>query len=344
MIPALSGIIRPSPKGLYCPEGDFYIDPRQPVARAVITHAHADHARPGSASYLCAEPGKTLLQTRMGRGANIRSLAYGERLRINAVVLSLHPAGHILGSAQVRLEQGGHICVVSGDYKADADPTCAPLEPQACHTFISESTFGLPIFKWPAQAQLNQEIHAWWQANQAQGRTSVLFAYALGKAQRILAGLDAAQGPILTHGAVEKITQCYRQAGIALPATRYISDGEDRRLFAKALVLTPPSADHAAWLKRFPRRSRAFASGWMRVRGNRRRRAVDRGFVLSDHSDWEGLLNTIAATGAESIGLTHGYAQELARWLNGLGRRAEVIPERIPDAGDPWEIPTEGQR
>ena len=168
----------------------------------------------------------------------------------------------------------------------------------------------------------------------------MLFAYSLGKAQRIVAGLDADQGPILTHGAVEKMTQCYREAGIALPITRYVGNVDDRRLFPKALVVAPPSADHAAWLKRFPRRSRAFASGWMRIRGNRRRRAVDRGFVLSDHSDWEGLLRTIAATGAENIGLNHGYARELARWLSDRGQRAEVIPEQIKEPGDPSNTST----
>ena len=294
--------------GLYCSKGDFYIDPRRPVKRAVITHAHADHARWGSQSYLCAQDGKALLQARLGQEANIETLVYGEVLTVNSVKISLHPAGHILGSAQVKIDQDGHVCVVSGDYKTDQDPTCLPLETLRCHTFISECTFGLPVFRWPPPEQVSREINAWWQTNRNQGRTSILFAYALGKAQRILAGLDRSIGPVLTHGAVEKINQCYRQLGVALP-----------------------SADNPAWMRRFPERSRAFASGWMRIRGNRRRRSVDRGFVLSDHSDWEGLVNTIAASGAERIMLTHGYATEMVRWLQEKGCDAEAIPTAYAD-------------
>jgi putative mRNA 3-end processing factor len=327
----MQAILQQRPQGLYCPQGDFFIDPRQPVKRAVITHAHADHARGGSQSYLCARESQRLLEARIGREATIQPLAYGEKLRINAVSLSLHPAGHVLGSAQVRIERGGRVCVISGDYKTDLDPTCAPLEPLRCHHFISESTFGLPIFKWPSQQDVMGDILSWWQANRKEGRTSVLFAYALGKAQRVLAGLGAPPGPILTHGAVEKINRCYREAGIALPATRYVGGVEDRALLKEALVIAPPSADHPAWLKRFPQRSRGFASGWMRIRGHRRRRAVDRGFVLSDHSDWDGLVQTITATGAESIALTHGYAHALARWLQEKGYPADILP--APDEG-----------
>ena len=318
-------VIAATPAGLYCREGDFYIDPRLPVKRAVITHAHGDHIRWGCQSYLCARDSRSLLRARLGPEAKIEDLAYGDTRHINSVALSLHPAGHILGSAQVRIEQDGQVVVISGDYKDVPDPTCAPMEPLRCHTFVSESTFGLPIFKWPRQEDVIREIRSWWQANREEGRASILFAYALGKAQRVLAGLDTFPGPILTHGAVEKINRCYRSAGIQLPATRYLGDVEDRHLLKEALVVAPPSADQPAWLKRFPKRSRAFASGWMRIRGNRRRRAVDRGFVLSDHSDWDGLVQTILATRAETILLTHGYADEMARWLQEKGRQAEVL-------------------
>ena len=330
----MNGTLQLTPSGLYCSEGDFYIDPWWPVKRAVITHAHADHARWGSQSYLCARDGKALLQARLGNEAHIESLEYGEVLTINSVALSLHPSGHILGAAQVKIDKGGTICVVSGDYKTDADPTCAPLEPLRSHMFISESTFGLPIFKWPPPEQVIREIDSWWRENREQGRTSILFAYALGKAQRILAGLDPSIGPILTHGAVEKINRCYRAAGIALPETRYIGALEDKNLFKKALVVAPPSADNPAWMRRFPERSRAFASGWMRIRGNRRRRSVDRGFVFSDHSDWDGLLQTIAHSGAERIGITHGYTAEMVRWLREKGHHAEVIHTRFEGDND----------
>jgi putative mRNA 3-end processing factor len=322
----MTAILEFTPDGLYCRDGDFHIDPRRPVKRAVITHAHADHTRTGSRSYLCSKGSQRLLQARLGREANIETLEYGESTTINAVQLSLHPAGHILGSAQVRVEQDGNIWVVSGDFKTDIDPTCAPLEPLRCHTFISESTFGLPIFRWPSPEQVMQEINSWWRSNRDQKRTSILFAYALGKAQRILAGLDRSIGPILTHGAVEKINQCYRDVGINLPDTRYIGAIEESDLPIGALVIAPPSADNPAWMRRFPERSRAFASGWMRIRGNRRRRSVDRGFILSDHSDWGGLVDTIAASGAEKIMLTHGYAAEMARWLQEKEYNAEAIP------------------
>jgi putative mRNA 3-end processing factor len=320
-----SPVLQATPEGLYCQAGDFFIDPSGPVDRAVITHAHADHARPGSRRYLCAQAGQALLRARLAPGAKIDAIAYGEKIGLGAVTLSLHPAGHILGSAQVRLELGGHVTVVSGDYKTDPDPTCAPLEPLVCHTFIGESTFGLPIFRWPSYESVMAEIHAWWRANRDAGITSVLFAYALGKAQRILAGLDPASGPILTHGAVEKITARYREAGVALPPTRHVDALDDPAALTGALVLAPPSAHHPAWLRRFGRWSTAFASGWMSIRSHRRRRAVHRGFVISDHGDWDGLVTTMQRTGAERIGLTHGYAAEMARWLQEQGYIAEVI-------------------
>lgn len=331
----MNAILELTPSGLYCNSGDFHIDPWRPVKRAVITHAHADHARWGSLSYLCAQDGKKLLQSRFGHEANIQTLGYGEVLTIDSVKLSLHPAGHILGSAQVKIEKGGKICVVSGDYKIDVDPTCAPLEPLRCHTFISECTFGLPIFRWPKPEQVISEINSWWRSNREQKRTSILFAYALGKAQRILADLDPSIGPILTHGAVEKISRCYRDMGINLPETRYVGALDESVLPTGALVIAPPSADNPGWMRKFPDHSRAFASGWMRIRGNRRRRSVDRGFVLSDHSDWDGLVQTTAASGAERIMVTHGYAGEMVRWLQERGYNAEVIP---PVYGDEAQI------
>ena len=318
-----------TPYGLYCPRGDFYIDPWKPVDRAVITHAHADHARAGSRCYLASEPSAGILKHRLGQKIRLQLLDHGERLDLDGLKLSLHPAGHILGSCQVRLEAGGQVWVVSGDYKTGADATCSAFEPLACHTFVTESTFGLPVFNWPSQTAILADINDWWRSNRDQGATSLLFAYALGKAQRVLSGLDASIGPILTHGAVENINACYRQQGVALPHTRPVSAISDPSQFKGAMVIAPPSANTGAWTKRFKRVSRAFASGWMHIRGHRRRRSVDRGFVLSDHCDWPGLNRAIAETSAETVWVTHGYASELVRWLADQGLNAQVVPTRF---------------
>lgn len=305
--------------GLYCPAGDFYIDPWQPVAHAVITHAHADHARPGSRSYLCAADGEHVLRLRMGASARIQTAAYGRPVTINDVTVSFHPAGHILGSAQVRVEQGGEVWVVSGDYKTESDPTCADFEVVPCHTFITEATFGLPIYRWPAQEEVFADVNAWWRANQEAGKASMLFAYALGKAQRVLAGVDAAIGPIYVHGAVHNVNEAYAHSGVDLPPTIYATDLPRSADFSRALIVAPTSAQATPWLRRFGRLSTAFASGWMRVRGQRRRRSVDRGFVLSDHVDWPELMRVIAATGAERVLVTHGSVAVVVRWLREQG-------------------------
>lgn len=306
-------LIQSTPRGLYCAPGDFYIDPWQPVERAVLTHAHADHARPGHAHYLAVRDGEAVLRTRLGDVA-LDTLAYGETRTINGVKLSLHPAGHVLGSAQVRLEHRGEVWVVSGDYKLEMDPTCTPFEPVRCDAFVTESTFGLPVFRWRGPAQVMAELDAWWRANAEASRTSVLFAYALGKAQRVLASVDRSIGPLVCHGAVENLNRAYRAAGVALPETHLVTD-LDRAALSRALVLAPPSAQGTPWLKRFGDYVDAFASGWMQLRGTRRRRAVDRGFVLSDHADWPGLLAAIEASGARRVRVTHGQVAPLIRWL-----------------------------
>jgi putative mRNA 3-end processing factor len=319
-------LIELTERGFYCAAGDFYIDPWQPVARAVVTHAHSDHARWGSRAYLCARDGAGVLRARLGAGASIRALEYGEATRINGVAVSLHPAGHILGSAQVRVEHGGEVWVASGDYKtAGADATCAPFEPVRCHAFITEATFGLPIYRWRPQGEIFAEINAWWRANQEAGRASLLFGYALGKAQRLLAGLDPSIGPIFAHGAVERLNREYRAAGVALPRTQYpgsVGRGYD---WSRAIVVAPPSNHQTPWSRRFGPASAAFASGWMQTRGARRRRGVERGFALSDHADWPGLLDAIAATGAERVWVTHGFTTTLARWLDERGYEARAI-------------------
>jgi putative mRNA 3-end processing factor len=311
------------PEGLYCPAGDFHIDPWRPVARAVITHAHADHARRGNARYLAARAGEHVLRVRLGDVA-IETLAYGATVTLGDVRVSLHPAGHVLGSAQVRIERDGEVWVVSGDYKTEGDPTCAPFAPLRCHAFVTESTFGLPIYRWRPQRDTFADVNAWWAANARAGRTSVLFAYALGKAQRVLAAVDASIGPIVCHGAVEPLNAAYRASGVTLPATHRAQD-LDRAALATALVVAPPSAQSTPWLRRFPDYGDAFASGWMHLRGTRRRRAVDRGFALSDHADWPGLNAVIAATGAETVIVTHGYTQVMVRWLASRGVDARAF-------------------
>jgi putative mRNA 3-end processing factor len=316
--------------GLYCAAGDFFVDPWEPVDRAVITHAHGDHATWGSRAYLTSAPGVGVLRARLEPGATIRGVQYGESVALNGTTVSLHPAGHILGSSQVRIEHGGEVWVVSGDYKTDSDPTCTPFEPVRCHTFVTESTFGLPIYRWPSQSEVFEEINAWWRANVAVGRTSLLLGYALGKAQRLLAGLDPSIGSILTHGAVERMTSVYRQGGITLPPTRYAGAAESRADATGAMVVAPPYADATPWSRRFGNHSTGFASGWMAVRGARRQRSgLDRGFALSDHVDWHSLMAAIHATGAGEVWVTHGYTAPVVRWLQERGVDAKAVATRF---------------
>lgn len=321
-------LIQVTDSGLYCPAGDFYIDPWRPVPRAVLTHAHADHARPGSAAYVAAADGLPLLHARLGPDAPITPVPYGRPIDHKGVRVSLHPAGHILGSAQVRLEHQGLVWVVSGDYKRAPDPTCLPFEPLRCHGFVTESTFGLPIYRWPPADEVFAEVHAWWRHNQAEGRASLLYAYALGKSQRLLAGLDSTVGPIFTHGAVEKLVRAYRGAGVPLPPTTPVAEAGHPD-WSRALVLAPPSAHGTPWTRRFAPASTALASGWMIVRGARRRRAVDRGFVLSDHADWPALLATVRETGAQTVLVTHGHAAVLARDLREQNLDAHPLDTRF---------------
>jgi putative mRNA 3-end processing factor len=315
----MSDLVVARPEGLFCSPGGFYIDPWRPVERAVITHGHADHSRTGHAHYLAAADGAGILRSRLGE-INLQTLAYGETVMHNGVTISLHPAGHVLGSAQVRLAYRGEVWVASGDYKIEADATCAAFEPVTCDTFITESTFGLPIYRWQPQQHIFDDINQWWRANAAQGRASVLYCYAFGKAQRILSGVDASIGPIICHGAAEPLNRIYRAAGVPLPATRLVTEVTDKADLKQALVIAPPSAGGSSWIKRFGDYSDAFASGWMLLRGARRRRAVDRGFVLSDHADWPGLMQAIKSSGAQRVIVTHGQIPVMVRWLqqNGL--------------------------
>lgn len=317
-------VLQFKPEGIYCPAGDFYIDPWKPVPRALITHGHSDHAREGNAHYLTTKSAAPVVNFRLSN-PSLDTINYGETRQIGDARVSFHPAGHVVGSAQIRVDVAGEVWVVSGDYKTTDDGVSEPYEPVPCHAFISESTFGLPVFKWDTQADVITQINDWWQGNKERGQFSILGAYALGKAQRILANVDPSIGPILTHGAIENTNEILRSQGINLPDTIRVTPDTDIKAHAGALVLATPSAMNNTWVRRFGKASTAFASGWMSMRGHRRRRAADRGFVMSDHADWEGLNKAIKATGAERIFVTHGYTSQFARWLTSQGYDVGIV-------------------
>ena len=313
-------------KGLYCESGDFFIDPWGSVDRAIVTHAHADHARPGHRHYLTANEGRHALRRRAGKGATIETIRYGKSIRMGDAIVSLYPAGHIIGSSQVLVDVNGSRTVVTGDYKTRPDPTCTAFELVPCDTLITESTFGLPVYGWPDDTKVFDEINRWWHRNAVDGRASVLFAYALGKAQRVLAGADPSIGPIYTHGAVEAMNEVYRQTGVKLPKTIYATDlDKSTGRFEDALILAPPGANGTTWLQRFAPFSTGFASGWMAIRGRRRQRSVDRGFVLSDHVDWKGLMDVVKESGASVVLPTHGFTDQVARYLREKGLESEPL-------------------
>jgi putative mRNA 3-end processing factor len=289
------------------------------------THGHPDHARPGMGSYLATDMAAPVLYHRLG-DISLDTVAYSETRRIGGASVSFHPAGHVPGSAQIRVEVAGEVWVVSGDYKIEDDGLSTPFEPVPCHHFVTESTFGLPVFRWQPQSVIATQINDWWARCAADGKTAFLGCYSLGKAQRLLSLLDPAQGPILTHGAIETTTQVLRDQGLSLPATIH---ARDPKAHAGAIVLAPPSALGSAWARKFGASEDAFASGWMALRGIRRRRAGDRGFVISDHADWPGLLDAITATGAQHIHVTHGYTEIFSKYLNTIGLNADIVPTQF---------------
>jgi putative mRNA 3-end processing factor len=324
------GLLRLTPQGLHCPAAGAWIDPWRPVPRALITHAHADHARPGCGEYWAIGASETILRQRLGSGISLLPVDYGQTLRLGDARVSFHSAGHVLGSAQIRLEAGGESWLVSGDYKRCSDPSCAPFEPVQADVFITEATFGLPIYRWQSGAAVARQIHSWWQA--APERPSLLFAYAFGKAQRLLAELRAigVTDEVLLHGAVEALMPAYREAGVALPPTRPVSAVARGESLAGRLVIAPPSAHRSVWMKRFRLPQTAFVSGWMAVRGARRRRGYERGFVMSDHADWPGLLHSVRQSGARQVYVTHGNSDGLARYLREVeGIAAEPLDGRF---------------
>lgn len=325
--------------GLRCEAGGFHIDPWKPVPLAFITHAHSDHARPGSGRYVCAASGVLPLRRRVHPGADIVGVPYGEVVKFGPVEVSFHPAGHVLGSAQIRVSDGRTVWVVSGDYKREPDPVTEAFTPVACDVFITEATFAMPVYTWRPGREVAGEIAAWWAQNREEKRASVLLTYALGKAQRALSEVAIAEPrtgsvewPVYVHGAVQPMMDVYRESGLELPRTWLLDEGVRRKrtpvAFSNALIIAPPSAAGSPWMRRFgssTQVSTGFASGWMQVRGVRRRRGYDRGFVLSDHADWPGLLRTVAETGAKRVLATHGYSETLSRFLRERGLEAETL-------------------
>lgn len=312
------GLIEVREAGLYCPRGRFHIDPWKPVPNALITHGHGDHARPGNERVVAVSSGLEILRKRLPE-TELRGVEYGEPLTFRDVRVSFHPAGHVLGSAQIRVEHGDEVWAVSGDYKRSPDPTCAPFEPVECDVLITEATFALPIYRWRSPTQIAEDIAQWWRDNAAADRASVLYAYILGKSQRILAELaridDLPERVAYTHGATEKMVAIYRDAGVSMLETKLVADEPKKTKWSGRLVIAPPSVRRSPWVRRFGKHETAFASGWMQVRGTRRGRGLSRGFALSDHADWPALLRTVKESRAKRVLCTHGFADTLARHL-----------------------------
>ncbi|CAN5717685.1 ligase-associated DNA damage response exonuclease [soil metagenome] len=327
-------LIRFTDKGLYCEPGNFYIDPWQAVDKAIITHAHSDHARWGSKAYLCHHFSKPILRLRLGIENDIQSIEWNEPVHINGVKVSLHPAGHIIGSSQVRVEYKGEIWVASGDYKLENDGISGEFEPVPCHSFITESTFGLPIYNWKPQAEIYSNIQDWIRANQSKGKTSVLIAYSLGKAQRLLQPVHEVTNKIFAHGAIWNVHETLLQAGWTLPLIERVTPETPKELYKGQVIIAPPSSEGTPWMKKFTPYSVGVCSGWMQVRGNFRRRNPDAGFALSDHADWNGLLTAVKATGASTVYVTHGFQSVFSRYLNETGVTSFEVKTEYSNAGD----------
>ncbi|MBQ4805169.1 ligase-associated DNA damage response exonuclease [Aquimarina sp. MMG015] len=323
-------------KGIYCDVAKVYLDPWKPVDKAIITHGHADHSRWGHKQYITHHTNIPIIKHRLGN-INVNGKEYGETFIINNVKFSLHPAGHIIGSSQIRVEHNGEVWVFTGDYKIENDGISTPYEPVKCHTFITECTFGLPAFKWTPQNEVFRDINQWWAENKSEGKTSILFGYSLGKAQRLLKYLNPEIGRIYTHGAIENMTNVIRPM-IDFPKTTLVRRETKKEDFIGNIVIAPPSAHGSTWIRKMVPYVTASASGWMTFRGARRRRAIDKGFVLSDHCDWDGLLTAVKETGATKVISTHGYTEIFSRYLRELGYDART--EKTQYEGELAEIET----
>ncbi len=332
-------------KGIYCAAAGVYLDPWKPVNKALITHGHADHSRWGHKKYITHHDNVPIITHRLG-DINVSGIAHGDNLVINNVKFSFHPAGHIPGSCQIRVEHKGEVWVFTGDYKTEDDGISTPYQPIKCHTFITECTFGLPAFKWRPQSEVMNDVNEWCAQNHADGKTSILFAYSLGKAQRLIKHLDTSQMKIYCHGAVYKMTEVLREL-IDFPETTLVTRETTKEELKGNIVIAPPSAHGSAWMRKFVPYATASASGWMTFRGARRRRAIDKGFVLSDHCDWDGLLESIDATGCENVITTHGYQEIFARYLreekglNAMSERTQYEGETVNESESDVESESE---
>lgn len=327
--------------GIYCEQADVYLDPWKPVDKAIITHGHADHSRWGHKNYITHHTNIPIIKHRLGE-LNVTGKKYNETFTINGVIFSLHPAGHIIGSSQVRVEYKGEVWVFTGDYKIENDGISVPYEPVKCHTFITECTFGLPAFNWIPQQTVYNDINNWWVKNQTEKKTSVLFGYSLGKAQRLLNGLNPQIGKIYTHAAVENMTEVLRPF-VHFPKTQLITRETTKQELLGNIVLAPPSTHGSPWIRKMVPFETASASGWMAFRGARRRRAIDKGFVLSDHCDWNGLLTAIEATGATKIITTHGYTDIFSKYLRTQGYDARTEKTQYEGELTEGESPKENE-
>ena len=318
------GLLVHTALGLYSPKADVYLDPWKPVKKAILSHGHADHARWGSSSYLCTPTAAPVIKYRLGE-INLETLPFGEEKLINGVSFSFHPAGHILGSAQIKVSYKGEMVVFSGDYKTANDGFSEAFEPVKCHTFITESTFGLPVYHWQDQKWVFNEMEEWCKNNRNNGQLSILYGYSLGKAQRILQGLPESVGPIFTHSTIEAVLNVMRNQGVSLKNTIPVNEHLTRAELLSGVIIAPPAVQNSNWLKKFEPIRNGVVSGWMALRGARRRRNADKGFVLSDHADWEGLNEAISLTGAENVFVTHGYTDILSKWLIDKGLNAHPL-------------------
>lgn len=323
-------LIKFTNKGIYCIPGKFYLDPWKPVDLAIISHGHGDHAKWGMKKYLCHHFTEPILKIRIGPDIDVQSLGYNEPIVINGVKVSFHPAGHIVGSAQIRMEYKGFVTVFSGDYKVQDDGISTPFEVVKCNEFITESTFGLPIYNWLTPQQYSQQLKSWVEGNRKEGKTSVLVGYSLGKAQRIMKSVEG-YGKIFVHSSIGRLNEAIESVGVKLPKYETLLFTDDLKKVNNEIVIVPPALLDSNMIRKVPNRATGLCSGWMQVRGSRRWRSADAGFAISDHADWTGLLDTVKATGAEQVHVTHGQTAVFSKYLNEIGIKAEEVKTSFGD-------------